>query len=435
MKKQVILTAIISIFLVSVLTIISCDSSSEDADSSIQYLVSELARNLSPDSTADEKNQLIAGNTDFAFDLFAQLTDSENNIIFSPYSLSLAMALAYGGASGNTAAEIADTFNFSLAEERFHQSFNAVDIGLCGREYSDPESAKKLKLTIVNAFWGQDDYRFLGSYLDLLALNYGAGIYMLDFKTQPKICTAKINGWINDKTEGLINNAIPEGVISQWTRAILTNAIYFKANWVSEFSKSKTTADPFYLNDGTETTADTMHQEEVFNYGEDENSFAVELPYAGNKMSMLVVMPKGDFATFEGTLDRELLAGIVSGLEPANIDLSLPKFKIEYTVDGLKTVLISMGMVDAFNSVAADFSGITGDRDLFISDIIHKAVIIVDETGTEAAAVTAIVVGTTCIPDLPVPVAINRPFFLFIRDKETGVILFMGRVLDPRTVN
>lgn len=429
--SSIITDALILLFIFSA-GFISCDSSSESSDNPIPYLTSDLSRNLSPDATSDEKGQLIAGNTDFAFDLFMNLADPDKNIIYSPYSLSLAMAMAYGGAENNTASEIAGAFYFTLPEDRFHQAFNAADLVLRSREYSDPETAMKLKLVIANSFWGQTDYNFLASYLDLLALNYGAGIYLLDFRTQPDACTDIINNWIEEKTEGLIKEAIGRGVITTDTRAVLTNAVYFYANWLKEFAVEATTPEPFYLNDGSQTTADTMHQEEIFNYHEDGDSCSVELPYAGNKMSMFIVMPKGDFQTFEAAFSRASLDAIVSNLEPANINLSMPKFKIEYSIDILEDILESMGMVDAFNGSAADFSGITGDRSLFISDIIHKAVIAVDETGTEAAAVTVIIVGATCIPVTPaVEVNINRPFYFFIRDMETGVILFMGRVLNP----
>lgn len=174
-----------------------------------------------------------------------------------------------------------------------------------------------------------------------------------------------------------------------------------------------------------------MHIEEAFRYNETDDCLSVELPYAGNKMSMLIVMPKADYVSFESGFSRASLDAIASELKPARISLSLPKFNIEYGIDELISKLESMGMIDAFDPFAADFSGITGGRDLYISDVLHKAVITVDETGTEAAATTVVVFTETAV-EPAVPVAVDKPFLFFIRDSETGAILFMGRVLDPR---
>ncbi|HOW83442.1 MAG TPA: serpin family protein [Spirochaetota bacterium] len=430
MKTEIRLTAALMVLLLTSFTL-SCDSSSENNETSLSYLTSELDRNLNPDASPDEKSALIAGNTDFAFEMFAQLTDSDENIIYSPYSLSLAMAMVWGGAAGNTAAGIADAFHYTLANDRFHPAFNAVDLALRGREYIDPENGKKLDLVIANAFWGQIDYHFLETYLDLLALNYGAGIYELDFMTRPNACTDTINDWINIKTRGLIRNAIQRGTINSNTRAVLTNAIYFYANWIYEFSKSATSFDYFTLADESTITTETMHIEESFRYNETDDCLSVELPYAGNKMSMLVVMPKADYMTFESGLSRVSLDAVAFELKPARINLSLPKFKIEYAIDEVNSKLESLGMIDAFDPSAADFSGITGGRDLYISDVLHKAVIAVDETGTEAAATTVVVFAETAV-EPAVPVTVDKPFLFFIRDMETGAILFMGRVLDPR---
>lgn len=421
--------------LLSINVLLSCDNNetqSADPDPSIPYLSSDLERNMSPDVTQDDLNQLITGNTQFAIDLYRQNTSNVGNIIYSPYSFSLAMAMAYGGAAGNTAAEIADAFHFTLPADDFHPAFNSVDLALLSRPFTNDETGKTLKLTIANAFWGQTDYHFEDSYLDLLAVNYGAGIYLLDFFNQPEACRQTINDWIDNKTEGLIKDAIGPNSITSGTRLVLANVIYFYANWLKEFKKALTASAPFYLADGTEVTADTMHQTDYFKYYADADVTAIELPYAGNKMSMIIAMPAaGNFAAFESSITPSSLNSLISGMTSTNISLAMPKFEIEFTMGEIKGKLTDMGMADAFNSLLADFSGITGGRDLLISDIIHKAVIKVEETGTEAAAVTVIVMEALCIPEPPVEVSLNRPFLFFIRDMETGAILFMGRLLDP----
>jgi len=423
MKKLLMYSLILAVFFM-----ISCDSS-DRSDSSIPFLSSDLSRNVSPDASPEEQEKLIAGNTAFAFDLYAKITDSSQNIIYSPYSISLAMAMVWGGAENNTADEMAGVFHFSLTEERFHPAFNAVDLDLRSREYTDAETGAKLKLTIANSFWGQRDYHFLNSYLDLLALNYGAGIYLLDFMSSPDKCTGIINGWIEEKTEGLIKDAIPIDTITTDTRLVLANTIYFYANWLYKFSEDDTTDDVFYPADSDTIATPTMHQQGEFKYHEDADALSVELPYAGNKMSMLIVMPANDFSSYEAALTGDTVSGIVENLTSGNIKLSLPKFKVEYTIDKLVDTLKSLGMVDAFTD-SADFSGITGNSALCITDVIHKAVITVDETGTEAAAVTVAVFAETAVPEW-VSVIIDRPFLFFIRDMETGSILFMGRVLNP----
>ncbi|MCK5434684.1 MAG: serpin family protein, partial [Dehalococcoidales bacterium] len=239
-----------------------------------------------------------------------------------------------------------------------------------------------------------------------------------------------INNWVSDQTEGRIEDLIPQGVIDALTRLVLTNAIYFNAAWEYPFDGDMTEDGPFYLLDGGEVIVPMMSQTESFGYAEGDEYQAVELPYDGGELSMVILLPQtGHFDAFEGSLDAQQVDAIMGRLEYSQVSLTMPKFEFESGF-GLKETLAAMGMPVAF-SRDADFSGMTGNRDLFIADVIHKAFVSVDEAGTEAAAATAVVMELTAVPEVPVEVTADRPFIFLIRDIETGTILFVGRIVDP----
>jgi serpin B len=240
-----------------------------------------------------------------------------------------------------------------------------------------------------------------------------------------------INQWVSDQTEGKIKDLLPQGSINELTRLVLTNAIYFNAAWASQFEKAMTQNGPFHRLDGSTVTVPMMHQMKSFRYAEGADYQAVELPYDGNQLSMVIILPAADrFNSFEAGLDSVQVKDIIASLQSSQVNLAMPRFKIESEF-GLKPALGSLGMAAAFSPDEADFSGMDGQKDLYISDVVHKAYVSVDEAGTEAAAATGVIVGTTSLPTNIKNVTLDHPFIFLIRDIPTGTILFLGRVMDP----
>ena len=392
---------------------------------------SERERVTSPDvDTADLEN-LVNGNSAFAFELYQALREGNGNVFYSPYSISLALAMTYAGARGETERQMADTLHFVLPQDRLHPAFNGLDLELARRgEGAEGKDEEGFRLNIANAIWGQVDYAFLPEFLDVLAENYGAGLRVLDFAGAPEESRVTINDWVSERTEERIKDLIPQGAINALTRLVLTNAIYFNAAWGMPFEAELTTDGAFYLLDGGEVTVPMMRQTESFAYAQGEGYQAIELPYDGRELSMVILVPEaGTLETFERSLSGERVDAIVNDLAHTSVALTMPKFEFDSEFRLVET-LAAMGMPEAF-AEAADFSGMTGQRDLFISDVIHKAFVSVDEAGTEAAAATAVVMKITAAADEPVEVTIDHPFIFLIRDVETGAILFVGRVVDP----
>jgi len=396
-----------------------------------EILRSEKQRATSPEVSETDLTTLVSGNSAFAFDLYQALREEEGNLFYSPYSISLALAMTYAGASGETAQQMADTLHFALSPDALHPAFNSLDIELGQRgEGAEGADGEGFRLNIVNAIWGQKDYQFLTTFLDVLAENYGAGLRLLDFINTPEESRITINNWVSDQTEGRIEDLIPQGVIDALTRLVLTNAIYFNAAWQYPFDEDITEDGTFYLLNGGEVIVPMMSQTESLSYAEGDGYQAVELLYDGGELSMIILLPQaGQFEAFEGSLDAQQVDGIIAGLEAGEVALTMPKFEFESDF-GLKETLAAMGMPVAF-SEDADFSGMTGNRDLFIADVIHKAFVSVDEAGTEAAAATAVVMTLTAAPEIPVEVTVERPFIFLIRDIETGTILLVGRITNP----
>lgn len=391
---------------------------------------SDKQRVTSPDVSEADLATLADGNSAFAFDLYQALREEDGNLFYSPYSISLALAMTYAGARRETAQQMADTLHFILSQDRLHPAFNSLDIELSQRgEGAKGKDGEGFRLNIVNAIWGQEGYKFLPEFLDLLAENYGAGLRPLDFVNAPEESRTTINNWVSDQTEGRIEDLIPQGLIDALTRLVLTNAIYFNAAWQYPFSEDMTEDGPFYLLNEGEVTVPMMRQMELFGYAEGDRYQAIELPYDGQELSMVLLLPQtGQFEGFEGSLDAQRVDAIVKDLEFRRVTLTMPKFKFESDFS-LKDALIALGMPVAFSG-GADFSGMTGYRDLFISDVIHKAFVSVDEAGTEAAAATAVVM-VAAMPPETVEVTVDRPFVFLIRDIQTGTILFVGRIVNP----
>jgi serpin B len=393
---------------------------------------SNLQRVTSPDTPPNDIQTLVDNNNAFAFDLYRSLhADAQGgNLIYSPYSISLALAMTYAGAGGETESQMAQTLHF-LPQDQLHPAFNALDLQLAERGKASSEDQAPLQLKIANAVWAEQTYPFLQSFLDTIGLNYGAGIRLGDFINQYEAVRREINDWVSDQTEGRIKDLIPEGVLDSDTRMALVNAIYFKADWLNPFEADSTHDAPFHLLDGSEVTVPMMNQDAFIPYAKGDGWQAIELAYAGEMAAMDILVPDEDsFEEVESSLDYETASAILSNLQPTSVALALPKFKFESEF-GLADQLKALGMADAFDPDKADFSGMSDRNDLYISAVLHKAFVAVDEKGTEAAAATAVIVGVTSAPAFDVTMTIDRPFIFLIRDIPTGQILFVGRVLNP----
>jgi serpin B len=394
--------------------------------------VSAWTASAAPDPAQTETGALVAGNNAFAFDLYHALPP--DNLIFSPYSVSLALAMVYSGANGNTAQQMADTLHFTLPKDDLPAVFQALDSSLPreGEPAEDTqEDEQSFRLSIANALWGQEGYPFIADYLALLAEYYGAGMQSVDFATAPDEARQTINAWVSDQTQGRIQDLLQPGTVTGTTRLILANAIYFKAAWSDPFDEDFTEDGPFTLLDGSQVTVPMMHKTSSYLYARGDGFQAVGLPYAGQRMVMLILLPdEGQFETFEAGLDAAQFQAIQEQAAWMEVHLSLPRFEVDADFS-LADTLAALGMPDAFEMGVADFSGMTEQEDLAISDVIHKAFIKVDEAGTEAAAATAVaMVGAAAPMEMP-EVQVDRPFIYAIYDQDSGTILFLGRVLNP----
>jgi serpin B len=403
-----------------------------DAWGQVREITRPKRQGLSPAQvTGSELADLVSGNNDFALDLYQVLRAKDGNLFYSPYSISLALAMTYAGARGETEQQMAQALGFVLPQNRLHRAFSHLTKELASRsEGASGKDENGFELNIANAVWGQEGYQFLADFLDILDANHGAGMRTLDFASDPEQARLTINAWASDETEGRIEDLVPPDAIDPLTRLVLTNAIYFNAAWNQPFSPEATANGPFHLLDGDQTTVSMMRQSEHFDYAAGDGYQAIQLPYDGYQTSMVILLPaQGEFGAFEGMLDAGVADSILQDLEPKQVSLSMPRF--EYDSDfSLEETLAAMGMPDAFTS-AADFSGMTGNRELFISEVIHKAFVSVDEEGTEAAAATAVMMPLSAAPEEPIVFTADRPFVFLIRDNLTGAILFVGRVVNP----
>jgi serpin B len=445
-----LLTAIVPITLLGLL-LSACGGTmptSEPTDTSpatpeIQPVALEVAQSTLPRDTVPEVSEtdlseLTAGNNAFAFDLYRVLASSEeDNLILSPYSISLALAMAYGGAREETRSQMADTLHFTLPDERLYAAFNALDLHLSNlnNQGTPEEGEQPFRLNVANAVWGQRDYPFETDYLDLLAQNFGAGLRLTDFIRDPEASRQTINDWVAEQTEQRIRDLLAPGTISPDTRLVLTNAIYFFGAWASQFEEENTADALFTLLDGSTVTVPMMNQTDYFLHVLGDGYTAIQLPYEGRQASMLIVMPnQGNFADFESTFDAAKLDEIRGQLIGGEVILSMPRWEHEASFE-LPEALSQLGMQDAFIGGVANFTGIANppnEPPLFISNVIHKAFIKVDEQGTEAAAATAVIMEAASAPaEEPVEIRLDHPFMYFILDQQTGTILFMGRVLNP----
>lgn len=417
--------------LMLILVLLGLTACAPNRPAQAQVAQSDKPRVLSPAVAPSDLEELVAGNSAFAFDLYQAIRKEPGNLFYSPYSISVALAMTYAGARGETERQMAQVLHFALEQARLHPAFNALDQALASRGAgAKSKDGQPFRLRVANSLWGQAGYTFLPAFLDTLAENYGAGLRLVDFKGAPEDARKAINKWVSDQTEGKIRDLIPHGAIDTLTRLVLANAIYFNAAWMHAFEKEATQDGPFYLLDGSQVAVPMMRQNERFPYFAGKGVQAVELPYDGGEVSMVLLVPdRGAFSAFEEALSAQVVADILARMEYTSVNLAMPRFKYDATLS-LADTLRAMGMPEAF-SANADFSGMDGTRNLAITDVFHKAFVAVDEAGTEAAAATAVVIGLTAMPARPVDLTVDRPFIFLIRDIQTGTILFVGRVLNP----
>jgi serpin B len=406
-------------------------------------LLSDVAGGLGPPApgVAADLPTVVAENNAFAFDLYQQLRGGSGSLFFSPLSISAALAMTYAGAAGATASQMADVFHWALPGDRLHPAFGELIAQLLGQSAgasaAPGDQASKFIFDIANSLWGQSNYQFYDDFLDTLAESYHAPLVRHDFRGSEASAEAGrvlINDWVSDKTHDRIKDLLKPDDITEWTRLVLVNAIYMKAAWQYQFEEAATRPQTFHLP-GEDLTVEMMHQTHRYKYAEGEGYQVLELPYAGTSMSMDIFLPRaGAFDAFEQGLSAETTGAILDKLRTCQVSLSLPKFKVEQEME-LSEVLKALGMPDAFDPDAADFSGIhdssVDGEGLVISKVRHKAWIEVKEDGAEAAAATAVVMkATSCVsaPPPPVPFTADRPFIYMIRDTATGSMLFMGRV-------
>jgi len=392
---------------------------------------SGLARETAPTVSDADLATFVADQTAFALDLYREVATGQGNVVVSPHSVSSAMAMTWAGAKGTTATEMATALHFTLPPATQHAAFNAVDLALASRgQGAAGKDGEPFRLRVVNSAWTEKTYTFEPAYLDTLAVNYGAGVNLLDFLNAADASRLTINAWVSTQTEARIPDLLPEGSVTGDTRLVLTNAVYFNASWSVQFDPDDTTTAPFRRADGVDVDVPMMGQTETLRHAATNGWTAVELPYDGEEVAMLLVAPDSDFFTFQDSFDATVLAAIDAALAPTRVDIRLPRFEYRQATE-MRTALTNLGINDLFLSGAADLSGMDGGRDLFVTGIFHEAFIALDETGTEAAAATAVVVGTTSVPPPPVPANFDRPFIYLIRDVPTGAIIFVGRVTDP----
>jgi len=409
------------------------------------------AGNAKRTNLSEEVTQVAAGNNRFALQLYQKLQSDGGNLFLSPYSISTALAMVYAGAWGQTQEQMARVLSLATAGESpsaaggssaatppagkpITQEQVAQAFGKIIKDLNARSAGGKYELRVANALWGQRDYKFLPDFTTLVEREYGGKLQQVDFVKAAEQARQTINTWVDKQTNGKIKDLIGPGVLDTMTRLVLTNAIYFKGNWINQFGKDRTQDERFTLTDTTTVQVPMMNQQARFGYAETDALQTLEMPYAGEELTMVVLLPKKTDGIKE--LGKDLTAdNLVKWLQQIRqreVIVTVPKFKMTSKFS-LGQVLQSMGMTDALSD-KADFSGMTGNRDLFLSAVIHQAYVDVNEEGTEAAAATGAVMSVTSIGPGQTPIfRADHPFLFLIRDKKTDSILFLGRVMNPKS--
>jgi serpin B len=394
---------------------VGCDSTTSKQSET----KSKLQRELNPVVDQRELKELVDGNNEFAFSLYHELNQENKNSLISPISISHALIMTYLGADGKTKDEMKTALSLRVDDSRIGDTFNKLDLEL---NVDDQDHI----LQIANAIWPSNDLLFEERYLDDIMLNFGAGLRTLDYKKDPEGSRVVINDWVANKTKNKIQDLIPKGAIDSLTKIVISNATYFKGKWEYPFDEENTQKGVF--NDTIDV--EYMNQTEIFPYYEDENLQAIKLRYKTGKSAMIIILPKDGS---KPSLSKELFQKIDDGFEKYSVTLKMPKFKFTSNPMSLIESMKKLGMSRAFSN-KADFSKISKNADLYISDILHKTFIEVDEYGTEAAAATAVLIKTTGIIEgvLSANMTIDKTFTYMIIDEPTKQILFLGEMAEPK---
>ena len=431
MKKSALLIGIIAVIAVvsagaAIFTLYQPDDGIADQNDNNN-------NDISPDVNFSSDIAFHESANDFAFQLLKEFnsnTEYQTNAFFSSYSIFTALAMTYEGAENNTAAEMAATLNIPQDNESFHSYVSDL--------YNTLNTNTDYNISTANALWIKTGYQLLENYLSDVETYYHAESTNIDF-SDPNNAAAIINNWIENQTNNLIQDLIsPDHIDPVFTRLILTNAIYFKGIWKVQFDEANTTDRPFTLTNGETIDVETMRlidTDNTFNYTETETLQLLSLPYEGDDLSMLILLPKEEttLSTMIADLTEETYYDLLDDMSQRNVDIYLPSFNVSTPQYKLSDMLINMGIEDAFNN-NADFSGITGSPDLFIKHVLHKAFISVNEEGTEAAAATGVVMNFKAAPGAgsqQIVFDCDHPFLYLIQHQETGTILFMGTMDDP----
>jgi len=390
-------------------------------------------------SVADaDPTAAVAGNNLFAVELYGQLKSQPGNLFFSPESISTALAMTYAGARGETATEIAKTMHFTLPPEKLHPAMGAL--------LSDLNAAHDgYQLRVANALWEQEGYTFLDDFLKLTKDNYGAGFNQVDFKGATEAARLTINQWVEQETENKIKDLLEPGVLKPETRLVLTNAIYFKGDWQTQFDKKLTRAEDFHVSKGQIVKAPLMHRTGEYNYYDGGTFQVLAIPYKNSELALVILLPRhvDGLPSLEQSMTPDRMQGWIGQLRSTSeVVVTMPKFKIESQFD-VGGKLSAMGMARAFDPHRANFSGMVPkgemqrDGSLYISAVIHKAIVEINEEGTVAAAATAVSMDSYRVVRLesapPHVFRADHPFLFLIRDNRSGSILFAGRVANPST--
>lgn len=386
-----------------------------------------------PMTATSDQAVAVRDNNAFAIELYGQLRHKRGNLFFSPESISTALAMTYAGARADTAAEMAKTLHFTLSPGQLHPAMGALL-----RDRNAAHDGYQLKE--ADALWVQEGYSLLPEFLKLNKDNYEAGLNQVDFKGATEAARHTINQWVEQRTENKIRELLQPGSLNSYTRLVLTNAIYFKGDWEKPFEKEDTKDEDFRLSAAQAIKTPLMHMTEGFNYFDGGSFQALEIPYKNKELSMIILLPKAmkGLSAFEQSLTPANMQEWLDQLQPAReVIVTMPKFKMKAQF-GLGVTLIAMGMKEAFDAKMADFSGMASrktmqrDGNLYISAVIHKAYIDVNEEGTEAAAATGVIRRSGAArPKPPIIFRADHAFMFLIRDNRSGSILFIGRVTDP----
>ncbi len=395
---------------------------------------SNLPRDLHPAVASADEAKLVADNTTFAFDFYHTLTADSTapNLFYSPFSISIALAMTYNGAAGDTATQMAKALQFDQPTKTLDSAFDELDLALenLGQDVKST-TGHPFHLNIADSTWGDKSFTFLPGYLDALSVDYGSNVNVVDFATDPNAARVAINSWVSSETDAKIPNLLPPSAIDSSTLFVLVNAIYFDAAWATQFQKSSTANHSFSRLDGSIVTVPLMNAGlESTGYASTAAYQAVDLPYDGNQTSMVVVVPtEGQFSTVESGLSQSFYQTVTNSLSKQSVQLGLPKFTIQGATISLKDELAKLGMVDAF-SPTANFSAMSREG-VTIGNILHQAFVSVDEEGTQAAASTAVIGVGSVAPIDVATVTVDRPFLFFIRDVASNTVLFAGKITDP----